>query len=132
MGDLAFRNQFPRPITLPGIRTAIGLDRGAFVLKSDITYKHWNIGTTLETKNHRPKRLFKGDARSRALKLCGWGLDEPELTSFTRKLEKEGHFSRAATVCVFNLEIKAALQVRMILIYKLFRDCFKKVDGAKN
>ena len=26
-----FRNQFPRPITLPGIRTAIGLDRGGGV-----------------------------------------------------------------------------------------------------
>ena len=146
MGDLAFRNQFPRPITLPGtyvltkylyifykpvifmakkfssidhfpfagIRTAIGLDRGsAFVLKSDITYKHWNTGSTLlvESKNQsRPKRMFKGDARSRALKLCGWGLDEPELMSLVRKLENTGQYERAAAVAVFNLEMRAALQ----------------------
>ena len=42
--------------TAPGIRTAMGLDRGkgtAFVLKSDITYKQWNMGsnaTALDSK----------------------------------------------------------------------------------
>ena len=40
------------------------LDRGkgtAFVLKSDITYKQWNMGnTTMDLKGHRPKRIFKG------------------------------------------------------------------------
>ena len=46
MQDLAFKNQFPRQMTAPGIRNAMGLDRGKdFVLiKSDITYKIWNTG----------------------------------------------------------------------------------------
>merc|ERR1712051_595481 len=56
MEDLAFSNQFTKEITAPGIRTAMGLDRGkgtAFVLKSDITYKQWNMGsnaTALDSK----------------------------------------------------------------------------------
>ena len=54
--------------------------------------------------------MFKGDARSRALKLCGWGLDEPELMSLVRKLENQGQYERAAAVAVFNLEMRAALQ----------------------
>ena len=64
MADLAFKNQFQREVTAPGIRTAMGLDRGrgaAFVLKSDITYKQWNLGTsTADSKGSRPKRIFKG------------------------------------------------------------------------
>ena len=113
MEDLAFKNQFPKTMTLPGIRTAIGLDRGkSFVLKSDITYKHWNLGTTLaDPKGHRPKRIFKGDPRHRALKLCGWGTDENELKIFTQKLESEGQYARAAALAVFNLEIRLALQI---------------------
>ena len=67
MSDLAFKNQFQREVTAPGIRTAMGLDRGkgtAFVLKSDITYKHWNFGNTTSDKGHRPKRIFKGEILS--------------------------------------------------------------------
>ena len=115
MEDLAFKNQFPKNVTLPGIRTAIGLDRGkSFVLKSDITYKHWNLGTTSLTgdpKANRPKRIFKGDPRHRALKLCGWGVDENELKIFTQKLERAGQYARAAALAVFNLEIRLALQI---------------------
>ena len=64
MEDLAFRNQFSRQVPYPGIRTALGLDRGTgstLALKSDITYKHWNsgIGELGESKSQRPKRVFK-------------------------------------------------------------------------
>jgi len=117
MEDLAFSNQFTKEITAPGIRTAMGLDRGkgtAFVLKSDITYKQWNMGsnaTALDSKGHRTKRMFKGDARHRALKLCGWGTDESELKIFLNKLEGKKQFARAAALAVFNLEIRLALQI---------------------
>lgn len=114
MSDLAFKNQFPRQVTSPGIRTALGLDRGkgmTFVLKSDITYKNWNVGHAIESKDQKPKRIFKGDARHRALRLCGWGIDESELRNFTEKLEAKGQFARAAAVAVFNLEIRLALQI---------------------
>ena len=111
MEDLAFRNQFPKSLTIPGIRTAIGLDIGrGTALGSDISYKHWNTGTSLEKPTHRPKRIFKGDARTRALKLCGWGVEEPDLASFVKKLEAKGQFARAAAVLVFNLEMKHALE----------------------
>ena len=104
--------QFPKSLTIPGIRTAIGLDIGreTALLGSDISYKHWNTGTSLEKPNHRPKRIFKGDARSRALKLCGWGVEEPDLANFVKKLEAKGQFARAAAVLVFNLEMKHALE----------------------
>jgi hypothetical protein len=46
---------------MPGIRTALGLDRGkTFALKSDITYRHWNLGNTPEAaRAQKPKRIFK-------------------------------------------------------------------------
>ncbi len=115
MSDLAFKNQFPRQMTVPGIRTAMGLDRGqgsGFVLKSDITYKQWNMGNReVDIKGHRPKRIFKGDARHRTLKLCGWGVDEKELRDFLGSLESTNQCARAAAIAVFNLEIRLALQI---------------------
>jgi hypothetical protein len=55
--------------------------------------------------------MFKGDARHRALKLCGWGTDESELKIFLNKLEGKKQFARAAALAVFNLEIRLALQI---------------------
>ena len=97
----------------------MGLDRGkgtGFILKSDITYKHWNMGhAVISNEGHkghtRPKRIFKGDARLRALKLCGWGIDESELKIFLLSLEEKNQFARAAALAVFNLEIRLALQI---------------------
>ena len=54
---------------------------------------------------------FSGDARHRALKLCGWGTDESELKLFLTKLEVKKQFARAAALAVFNLEIRLALQI---------------------
>ena len=64
-----------------------------------------------DPKAQRPKRIFKGDPRHRALKLCGWGVDENELKIFTQKLERAGQHARAAALAVFNLEIRLALQI---------------------
>lgn len=120
MKDLTFCNQFPKKITAPGIRTAMGLDKkvktesgeSPFVLKSDITYKHWNMGhREIDQHKHRPKRVFKGDSRHRALRLCEWGVDESELKHFLEKLQAKGQYARAAAIAVFNLEIKMALQI---------------------
>ena len=55
--------------------------------------------------------MFKGDARTRALKLCSWGSDESELRHFTQKLVAKKEYARAATIAVFNLEIKMARQI---------------------
>ena len=55
--------------------------------------------------------MFKGDARYRALKLCGWGIDESELKIFLNRLEEKKQFARAAALAVFNLEIRLALQI---------------------
>ncbi len=54
---------------------------------------------------------FRGDARERALKLCGWGVEESDLKKFTAKLEQQNEHARAAAVAVFCLEIRLALQI---------------------
>ena len=44
MQDLSFKNQFPGNTTVPGVRTALGLDRvqPASSLNSVISYSNWN------------------------------------------------------------------------------------------
>ena len=61
--------------------------------------------------DHENTYFFSGDARYRALKLCGWGTDESELKIFLSKLEGKKQFARAAALAVFNLEIRMALQI---------------------
>jgi hypothetical protein len=88
MQDLSFRNQFSRTVTFPGIRTALGLDRklassanSASGPRSDIVYRHWNIGrgTSPDPQDvGRPKKTFRSEGRENALRLCGWGVPDVE------------------------------------------------------
>lgn len=116
--DLSFRNQFPRQTTFPGVRTALGLDRvkssqssgSGFSLRSDITYRHWNSGAT-SPSGKKPNKVFRGTPRERALRLCGWGVEEADLKRFTASLQESGQHARAASIAVFCLDIKLALQI---------------------
>ena len=86
MQDLSFRNQFPRTVTFPGIRTALGLDRklstasttAASGPRSDIVYRHWNVGASDLADVGRPKKTFRSEGRENALRLCGWGVPDVE------------------------------------------------------
>ena len=59
----------------------------------------------------RLKKIFRGPARERTLKLCRWGADDLELKRFLKELEDRGEFSRAATVAIFCLQIRLATQI---------------------
>ena len=96
MQDLSFRNQFSRTVTFPGIRTALGLDRkltssssstssttstSGSGPRSDIVYRHWNIGQGTGGDPQdvgRPKKTFRSEGRENALRLCGWGVPDVE------------------------------------------------------
>jgi len=135
MQDLSFKNQFPGSITVPGVRSALGLDRhssspspvGSSVvssLNSDITYSQWNSahGYLPGSRNEhmmdpdgwhgeRLKKIYRGAARERTLKICQWGSDDQELRKFLKLLEDKGGYSRAATIAIFCLQIRLATQI---------------------
>ncbi|GIY10130.1 GATOR complex protein MIOS [Caerostris darwini] len=56
---------------------------------------------------------FSSEERDRALQLCGWGadFDSNSFSKFLDRLEIDGQFSRAATIAVFNLEIRKAIKI---------------------
>ena len=56
----------------------------------------------------RLKKIYRGAARERTLKICQWGSDDPELRKFLKLLEDKGEYSRAATVAIFCLQIQRA------------------------
>ena len=59
----------------------------------------------------RLKKIYRGAARERTLKICQWGSDDPELRKFLKLLEDKGEYSRAATVAIFCLQIRLATQI---------------------
>ena len=122
MQDLTFRNQFPGNTTYPGVRTALGLDRQPkgstnLTLGSDVTYSQWNgvFGYEPSPNNvddeTRPKKIYRGSARERTLRICGWGSDHSELKKFLNELEQRGEYSRAAAIAIFCLQIRLASQI---------------------
>ncbi|CAL1286700.1 unnamed protein product [Larinioides sclopetarius] len=60
-------------------------------------------------------RIFKycSEERERALQLCGWGADfeSNSFSKFIDRLEADGQFSRAATIAVFNVELRKAIRI---------------------
>ncbi|KAF8781655.1 GATOR complex protein MIOS like protein [Argiope bruennichi] len=56
---------------------------------------------------------YISEERERALQLCGWGadLESNSFSKFLDRLEIDGQFSRAATIAVFNLEMRKAIRI---------------------
>ena len=108
MQDLAFRNQFPRTVTFPGVRTALGLDRKSSLSatstsggpRSDIVYRHWNVGAADQVDVGRPKKTFRSEGRENALRLCGWGVPDNEPGKF--EMTKLTLPSPSLSVCIHD------------------------------
>lgn len=64
-------------------------------------------------KSHCSVIYYKHSDRDKALHLCGWPLimDSVSLAKFVATLEKNGAYSRAAAIAVFNLNIQVAIEV---------------------
>ena len=56
-------------------------------------------------------KVYRSESRDRALLLCGWGADEVAQSGLLDALEKEGSYSRAAAVAVFQLTLRRAIQI---------------------
>lgn len=56
---------------------------------------------------------YHSEERSLALQLCGWISRGPDVDvePFLRSLEQEGEWERAASVALFNLDIRRAIQI---------------------
>ncbi|GFS35706.1 GATOR complex protein MIOS [Trichonephila inaurata madagascariensis] len=56
---------------------------------------------------------YTSEERERALQLCGWGadFDSNSFSKFLERLEIDGQYSRAATIAVFNLELRKAIKI---------------------
>lgn len=56
---------------------------------------------------------YKHPDREKGLNLCGWpvNMDVTSLTKYIKTLEKEGAYSRAAAIAVFNLNVQLAIEV---------------------
>ncbi|XP_014207535.2 GATOR complex protein MIOS-A [Copidosoma floridanum] len=95
----------------PGIRTVLKLDgqTGGFV-KSEIVHRPWaDIGS-----NHTAK-TYRSPDRDKALQLCGWRFEKdsnmPYNNLFIERLEREGTYSRASAISVFNLGLRQAIEI---------------------
>lgn len=59
--------------------------------------------------------VSRHDDREKALHLCGWYFDKDptssQLSKFLEDLEKDGAYTRAAAIAVFNLKIKIAIEI---------------------
>lgn len=58
-------------------------------------------------------KYYKHEDRSKALLLCSWPLDResPNLTIFIEHLVREGAYTRAAAIAVFNLKVHLAIDI---------------------
>lgn len=57
--------------------------------------------------------IFRSSARDNALSLCDWGSDRnnsSHISNVLRKLENENAHSRAASIAIFNLRIRDAIE----------------------
>lgn len=58
-------------------------------------------------------KIYKSEDRNKAMLLCSWHFerDTSQLMEFLDQLEKEGAFTRAAAISVFNLKINQAIEL---------------------
>lgn len=57
--------------------------------------------------------FFRHEERDKILHLCSWPLDRDvtSLTKFLEQLEREGAYTRAAAIAVFNLRVQLAIDL---------------------
>ncbi|KAJ8938879.1 hypothetical protein NQ318_016083 [Aromia moschata] len=58
-------------------------------------------------------RYYRHEDRDKTLHLCSWPLDRDQaaLVKFLEQLEKEGAYTRAAAIAVFNLKVQLAIEI---------------------
>lgn len=57
--------------------------------------------------------IFRSSARDNALLLCDWGFDRTNalhISNVLRKLENENSYTRAASIAIFNLRMRDAIE----------------------
>ena len=48
--------------------------------------------------------------RAKALQLCGWNCELSALSNSLDRIEADGEYERAATIALFNLQLRRAIQ----------------------
>ncbi|CAH0555566.1 unnamed protein product [Brassicogethes aeneus] len=89
----------------PGVQTILKIDPENN--KSETVIESW-----IDLGNPNCKgsaKYYKHEDREQAIRLCGWPVDF--LPEYLKSLEKENEFTRAAAISVFNLKIKAAIEL---------------------
>ncbi|XP_025204339.1 GATOR complex protein MIOS [Melanaphis sacchari] len=93
-------------VPFPGIKTVLGLDSGSPMPKSELKHVQWvDIQGTVKT--------YRSSARDNALFLCDWGFDRNNalhISALLRKLENENSHTRAASIAIFNLRMRDAIE----------------------
>ncbi|XP_050420341.1 GATOR complex protein MIOS isoform X3 [Adelges cooleyi] len=93
-------------VPFPGIKTVLGVDSTATTLKSELKHVQWvDIQGTVKT--------YRSLARDHALYLCDWGFDRTNgshISAVLRKLENENSYTRAASIAIFNLRMRDAIE----------------------
>ncbi|XP_015363870.1 PREDICTED: WD repeat-containing protein mio-A-like [Diuraphis noxia] len=93
-------------VPFPGIKTVLGLDSGSSMPKSELKHVQWvDIQGTVKT--------YRSLARDNALFLCDWGFDRNNalhISALLRKLENENAHTRAASIAIFNLRMRDAIE----------------------
>ncbi|KAJ8676074.1 hypothetical protein QAD02_011860 [Eretmocerus hayati] len=97
----------------PGVRTVLKLDGqnvNSNFTKSELVNRPWvDIGS-----NHMAK-TYRSPDRDKALQLCGWRFEKdtnaPYNNLFLERLEREGAYSRATAISVFNLCLRQAIEI---------------------
>lgn len=78
---------------------------------SDVVTKLWS--DLMQNNCKGSVKYYTRSDRTQALLLCSWPLysDPPNVITFVQNLEREGAYSRAAAIAVFNLQIPLAIEV---------------------
>ncbi|CAH0752477.1 unnamed protein product [Bemisia tabaci] len=93
----------------PGIRCVIGLDSlsNSSTLRSELTVQLWSDCQV-------SAKIYRSTEREKALQLCGWrsyDVSSNNIATFVMQLEGKGAFSRAATIAIFNLKLRLAVDI---------------------
>ncbi|CAB3376755.1 Hypothetical predicted protein [Cloeon dipterum] len=94
----------------PGVRHLLKLEENnpnAICPRSDGHYLAWN------DINASKVCTFRSEERKEALQLCGWPVqgNNEEVLQFIHQLEQDGFATRAASIAVFHLHIRLAIDV---------------------
>lgn len=93
----------------PGVQSILKLDPS--INKSEIVTYNW---ADLGNPNCSGSiRIYRQEERQKAMHLCSWHFDSSPnaLLDHLQQLEKDKAYTRAAALAVFNLKVKAAIEI---------------------